>query len=81
MLRPCPIIDNPEALAEIIAETGAHSTQVKSNGGAAELADKLRNYSRAWGREADMLMESKQKAKVLREVVEYANIFYYHKSS
>ncbi|NLI13260.1 radical SAM protein [Pelotomaculum propionicicum] len=81
MLRPCPIIDNPEALAEIVAETGARSTQINSNGGASELAKKLRDYSRAWGREADMLIESKQKAKALRKVVEYANIFYYHKSS
>lgn len=81
MLRPCPIIDNPEALAEIVSETGAHSTQVSCNGGAAELAKKLRDYSQAWGREADTLIASEQKVKVAHKSVEYANIFYYHKSS
>ncbi len=81
MLRPCPIIDNPEALAEMVAETGAHSTQLNSNGGAAELAKKLRDYSKNWGQVADALIEREKKSKVSHKEVEYANIFYYHKSS
>lgn len=81
MLRPCPIIDNPEALAEIVAETGAHSTQVNNNGGMAELAKKLQEYSNAWGRIADALIENEQQAEIPRKEVEYANIFYYYKSS
>ena len=34
-LRPCPMLENPEKLREIVKATGAHSTglQIPGNGG------------------------------------------------
>lgn len=55
MLRPCPIIDNPQALAEIVAESGAYSTQLNCQEGAEKLAAKLENYSCDWKQVADSL--------------------------
>ncbi|MBF7082581.1 radical SAM protein [Desulfallas sp. Bu1-1] len=64
MLRPCPIIDNPDMLAEMVAESGAHPTQLASGGDAAEFAAALREYSHAWGRLADSLWEDGRPAEV-----------------
>lgn len=47
MLRPCPIIDNPDVLAEIVAESGAYPTQSSPFGDAAGLAARLQDYSSA----------------------------------
>jgi MoaA/NifB/PqqE/SkfB family radical SAM enzyme len=53
-LRPCPIIDVPEALREIVAESGARPTHEGADGvlkGA--IAEHLDRCSRAWGCAAD----------------------------
>ncbi len=52
--RPCPLIDNPEALREMVKETGAFSTQVSNKETVDEFADKLLGYSKAWGEIADL---------------------------
>ncbi|MFZ5634448.1 MAG: radical SAM protein [Bacillota bacterium] len=58
MLCPCPLIDNPEALVEIVTESGAYPTQLNSKYNAGELAARLRDYSRAWGQMAGSLQDS-----------------------
>ncbi|MGI6097023.1 MAG: radical SAM protein [Dethiobacteria bacterium] len=52
-LRPCPLIDNPETLAEMVAESGAHSTQQHTQQDPEELARALSSYAEEWGRIAD----------------------------
>ncbi len=59
MLCPCPVIDNPEALAEIVAESGAHPTQVNCNWSASEFAGKLQDYAGDWGKVAESIVASK----------------------
>ncbi|QGP93302.1 Coenzyme PQQ synthesis protein E [Neomoorella glycerini] len=56
MLRPCPLIDNPQSLADIIAETGAINTQSHAVN-AKVMADSLMDYASAWGKLADELWE------------------------
>jgi MoaA/NifB/PqqE/SkfB family radical SAM enzyme len=52
-LRPCPLIDNPTALRDIVLESDSKSTQKDKQQDANELAVELEGYSRAWGEVAD----------------------------
>lgn len=54
MLRPCPLIDNPQGLADCVEESCAHCTQ-KEDVDARILADKLEPYANSWGEIADKL--------------------------
>ena len=51
--RPCPLIDNPEMMVEIVEESGAYSTQLNPDETPAEFAEKLCDYSNEWGKIAD----------------------------
>lgn len=55
MLRPCPLIDNPEKLVEIIEESGARSTQLgEHHVNPKELAEMIEEgYTRHWAEKAD----------------------------
>ncbi|BCV22049.1 radical SAM protein [Moorella sp. Hama-1] len=55
--RPCPLIDNPEMLREMVAESGARATQVHTDETAAEFAAKLAPYAREWGEVADQIWQ------------------------
>ncbi|MGB9813955.1 MAG: radical SAM protein [Thermovenabulum sp.] len=55
MRRPCPLIDNPEMLKEIVEESGAYSTQLHADETAAEFAEKLKPYAQKWGELADKI--------------------------
>ncbi|HHP51011.1 MAG TPA: radical SAM protein [Moorella mulderi] len=54
-LRPCPLIDNPEKMVEMVLESGAYSTNVHGGEGPEEFAAKLVPYARDWGKVADSL--------------------------
>jgi hypothetical protein len=54
LLMPCPIIDNPHALVEMVEETGAHSTH-DAPINADQLADSLDAYAASWGERAERL--------------------------
>jgi MoaA/NifB/PqqE/SkfB family radical SAM enzyme len=53
--RPCPIIDVPDMLRDIVKESGAHSTQLRNEETADEFADKIKPYAEAWGEIADAI--------------------------
>ncbi|TDA66920.1 MAG: radical SAM protein [Clostridia bacterium] len=55
--RPCPIIDNPEMLRDIIHESGAYPTQLHANETIDEFVGKIEPYSEAWGELADQIWE------------------------
>lgn len=57
MLRPCPLLDNPDKLRIMVHNAGAHSTQPKDMETVDELTDKLQHVSKAWGKVADILWE------------------------
>lgn len=60
MRRPCPIIDNPQMLKEIVEESGAYPTQLNANESAKEFADKMEAYAKSWAEIADAIWEGKQ---------------------
>ncbi len=48
LLRPCPILDNPGKLAEMVDETGAHSTDLQAAEDAHNLCDKCVEMCEEW---------------------------------
>ena len=54
-LRPCPMLENPEILIEMVAETGAKSTDLQSPESAEHLCGKCIQYATNWKPCADKL--------------------------
>ncbi|MGN0478395.1 MAG: radical SAM protein [Hominenteromicrobium sp.] len=54
-LRPCPMLENPELLREMVERTGAHSTDLQSPESAEHLCEKCELYAQHWKPEADRL--------------------------
>ncbi len=54
-LRPCPMLENPEKLREMVHRTGAHSTDLQSPESVDHLCDKCTSYAQCWKPEADRL--------------------------
>lgn len=48
MLRPCPMLENPEKLRRIVVESGAHSTDPMSPETAEHLCSKCDGYAACW---------------------------------
>jgi len=63
MLRPCPMLENPEKLREMIARTGAHSTDLQSPESAEHLCAKCDRYAARWRPEAERLWAERQTEK------------------
>lgn len=55
MLRPCPMLENPEKLRQMVAETGAVNTDYESPESADHLCDKTTPYAENWKETADKL--------------------------
>lgn len=58
LLRPCPILDNPHKLAEMVEATGAHSTDLQEEEPAEELCDKCVERCEQWAPVAKKLWEN-----------------------
>ena len=56
-LRPCPMLENPEKLREIVKATGAHSTDLQSPETVDHLCDKCEAYAKNWKPTADTLWQ------------------------
>ncbi|MDD3206491.1 MAG: radical SAM protein [Lachnospiraceae bacterium] len=55
MLRPCPMLENPEKIRAIVKETGAQSTDYESPDTIDSLCDRCSPYARDWAPAADTL--------------------------
>lgn len=55
MLRPCPMLENPEILQKMVKETGAHSTDVEQAEPVEHLCGKCVEYAKEWKETADRL--------------------------
>lgn len=55
MLRPCPMLENPEILQRMVHETGAHSTDVEQDEPVEHLCGKCVEYAKEWKGTADRL--------------------------
>ena len=57
-MRPCPMLENPDCLCKIIAETGAKSTDLIEKESAEELCAKCRKFADEWAPVAKEVWES-----------------------
>lgn len=55
MLRPCPMLENPEFIQKMVKETGAHSTDPMSPESVEHLCSKTCGYAECWKSKADEL--------------------------
>ena len=55
MLRPCPVLDNPGRLTEIVNDTGAHSTDLMNPERACDYCDRCVPAARQWAPVAEEL--------------------------
>lgn len=63
MLRPCPMLENPQKLRAMVNESGAHSTDLQSPESAEHLCAKCDNYAKHWKVSADKLWQENKKRK------------------
>ena len=62
-LRPCPLIDNPEKLLEIVRESNAKHTENSEKSHIENLYDDLSVVAENWGKIADKIWNEKIKSK------------------
>lgn len=58
MLRPCPMLENPEALRNMVKSSGAHSTDMQSPENIDDLFNKCKPYADRWTPKADELWQA-----------------------
>lgn len=63
-LRPCAMLENPEALPKIVAACGAKSTDLQSPEDVCRLCDKCKPYAEDWAPTAQKLMEKNPHQKI-----------------
>lgn len=62
-LRPCPMLDNPDALVNMVETSGAHSSDLQSPEDVRNFTSKSRNAAAAWAPVADELWMCSGKCK------------------
>ena len=67
MLRPCPMLENPERLRKMVADSGAHSTDPMSPESVEHLCSKCDQYAAHWALEAERLWKKSQTGKNLKK--------------
>ncbi len=63
MLRPCPMLENPDLLQKMAKNTGAKSTDLQSPESAEHLCSKTQPYAENWKGTAERIWEDSLKAK------------------
>ena len=63
MFRPCPMLENPEYIVQMVSETGAPSTDLQSPESVEHLTSKTVDYAAKWAPKADEMWEERQKEK------------------
>ena len=61
-LRPCPMLENPEILPELVKMTGAKSTDLEAPESADQLCSKCTEYAAKWKDTADRIWSETQKS-------------------
>ncbi len=73
-LKPCPMLENPELLQKIVAETGAHSTDLQSPESAEHLCAKCVQYAENWTPTAQRLWTESQEEKAAKKAAQKAAV-------
>ncbi len=58
LLRPCPMLENPEILQDLVNRTGAKSTDLEAPESCENLCAKCENYAKEWAPIAERLWEA-----------------------
>ena len=61
MLRPCPMLENPQLLRAMVSATGARSTDMQSPESAEHLCAKCDGYAQRWQPAAEALWQEREK--------------------
>lgn len=61
-LRPCPMLENPEILQELVKKTGARSTDLEAPESCEHLCGKCTDYAKGWAPVADKLWNERTQA-------------------
>ena len=56
-LKPCPMLENPEYLPQMVARSGAHSTDLEAPESVEHLCNKCESYAACWRPEAEKLWD------------------------
>ncbi|MDL2242526.1 hypothetical protein LJC25_02225 [Bacteroidales bacterium OttesenSCG-928-K03] len=67
MLQPCPLLDNPDRLVEVVEKSGTHSIDLQNPENVRNLCDKCRETSERWKPTADKLWETRMCEKIHSE--------------
>lgn len=70
MLRPCPMLENPECLRAMVKRAGAKSTDLQSPESVDHLCDKCKSYAACWSGTAEELW-SISKKEAVKNVLKY----------
>lgn len=54
-LKPCPMLENPGRLSEMVNDSGAHSTDMISPESAEHLENKCKPYAKQWNATAEAI--------------------------
>lgn len=63
MLQPCPMLENPERIEEMVKASGAHSTDMQAEEPVEELTAKTKPYAAAWAPTAERLWNERKEEK------------------
>ena len=63
MMRPCPMLENPEKLREMVDKSGAKSTDMQSPESADHLCSKCDSYAACWTPKSEELWEARKAQK------------------
>ena len=67
MLRPCPLLDNAGALANMVDKSGAKSTDLQNPEDVHSLSDKCEFAAKRWKPVADRLWETSHPEESVKE--------------
>ena len=81
-LRPCPMLENPEKLREMVKKAGAHSTDLEALEDVDELCEKCDDYAKNWKPVAENIWnEPENQKKVKAREGRYKNYAYEYDKS
>lgn len=62
LLRPCPMLENPDALETMVEATNAQSTDLQHQESAHDLCEKCRPFAQRWAIEAEAIWNNPEEA-------------------
>jgi len=76
LLKPCPMLENPEKLVEMIKRTGAKSTDLEAFETAEHLCSKCTHYAEEWAPKAEELWneEASERPDIIEKLDEYKEV-------